>query len=63
MKNEELEIEDGGWKKSPCEFLNMTIMRGTILIIDDEEHLRGALSRILELESCLIRIVSPGSII
>jgi len=25
-------------------------MRGTILIIDDEEHLRGALSRILELE-------------
>ena len=56
-------MEDGGWKKSPCEFLNMTIMRGTILIIDDEEHLRGALSRILELESCLIRIVSPGSII
>ena len=25
-------------------------MRGTILIIDDEETLRGALSRILELE-------------
>jgi two-component system, NtrC family, response regulator len=25
-------------------------MRGTILIIDDEEHLRGALARILELE-------------
>jgi DNA-binding NtrC family response regulator len=25
-------------------------MKGTILIIDDEEHLRGALSRILELE-------------
>jgi len=33
-------------------------MRGTILIIDDEEHLRGALSRILELEG--FRVFQAG---
>jgi DNA-binding NtrC family response regulator len=36
----------------------MTIMRGTILIIDDEEKLRGALSRILELEG--FRVFQAG---
>ncbi len=33
-------------------------MRGTILIIDDEEHLRGALARILELEG--FRVFQAG---
>ena len=34
-------------------------MKGSILIIDDEEHLRGALSRILELEG--YRVFQAGN--